>query len=105
MGEMPVRRGWESNPLAPRLLPVARYLTRTKWRGVGLVAAALSMFAVAAWFRGIDVSTPISFLPMGTHWLWHSFGAIAVHLLILYIHGGDRRKAVGLGDEATAGNG
>ena len=77
------------------LLPVVRYLIRTEWRGVSLVAAALAAFAVAAWFRSIDLSAPITVLPMGTHWLWHSFGAIAVHLLILYIYGSDRRDAVG----------
>lgn len=85
------------------LLPVARHLITTEWRDVGLVAAALTMFAVAAWFRAIDLSEPVSFLPMGTHWLWHSFGAIAVHLLIMYIHGGDRRIDAGIG-VATDGN-
>lgn len=76
------------------LLPVVRYLVRTEWRGAAFVAAALTMFAVAAWFRSIDLSVPASFLPMGTHWLWHSFGAISVHLFILYIYGGDRPTPV-----------
>ena len=67
-----------------------------------MVAAALIVFAVAAWFRTIDLNAPVSFLPMGTHWLWHIFGAIAVHLFILYIHGGYRRTAA-IG-AATAGN-
>ena len=74
------------------LLPVARYLMRTGWKGAGLIGASLAVFALAAWLRSIDGSALVGLLPMGTHWLWHSFGAVAVHLLILYIHGGDRRE-------------
>ena len=77
------------------LMPVLRYLARTGWKDVGLVSGALVGFAVAIGFRGIDLSVPIAFLPMGTHWLWHSVGAVAVHLLMLYIYRGDRREAAG----------
>lgn len=74
------------------LLPVGRHLAGTRWADVNLVAAALAMFAVAIAFRGIDLRVPITFLPMGTHWLWHSFGAGAVHLLILHIYRSDLRE-------------
>ena len=46
----------------------------------------------------IDLSVPITFLPMGTHWLWHAFGAGAVHLLVLYIYRGDLKEAAGAVD-------
>lgn len=75
------------------LMPVLRYLARTGWKDMGLIAGALAGFAVAIVFRSIDLSVPIAFLPMGTHWLWHSFGAAAVHLLMLYIYRADRREA------------
>jgi hypothetical protein len=32
-------------------------------------------------------------LPMGTHWLWHSFGAAAVQFLVLYIWRSDLHEA------------
>ena len=77
------------------LTPVLRYLARSGWKDAGLVSGALVGFAVAAGFRSIDLSLPIAFLPMGTHWLWHGFGAVAVHLLMLYIYRGDRRETAG----------
>ena len=80
------------------LMPVLRYLAKTGWKDIGLVAGALAGFAVAAGFRSIDVSVPIAFLPMGTHWLWHGVGAGTVHLLMLYIYRGDLREAAGTVD-------
>ncbi len=80
------------------LAPVFGHLVRAGWKEVGLVAGVLAAFAVAIGFRSIDLRIPISFLPMGTHWLWHSFGAVAVHLLILYIYRDDRRRAEGAVD-------
>ena len=77
------------------LMPVLRHLARTGWKDAGLVAGALVGFAVAIGFRSIDLRVSIAFLPMGTHWLWHSFGAAAVHLLMLYIYRGERREAAG----------
>ena len=84
------------------LLPVLGYLARTGWKDVALVAGALAGFAVAVSFRSIDLRVPIAFLPMGTHWLWHSFGAGAVQLLMLYIYRSDRREAAGLVDRREA---
>ena len=84
------------------LTPVLVHLARTGWHDFGLVAGALVGFAVAIGFRSIDRSVPIEFLPMGTHWLWHSVGAVAVHLLMLYIYGGDRRRAEGVVDRREA---
>ena len=75
------------------LTPVFSYLVRTAWKDIGLVAGVLVGLAVAIGFRSIDYRVPIAFLPMGTHWLWHSFGAATVHLLILYIYRGDLKEA------------
>lgn len=77
------------------LLPVMRYLSRTRWADLSLVAAALATFALAIAFRGLDAQAQIAFLPMGTHWLWHSLGAGAVHLFILLIFRSDLREAAG----------
>ena len=78
--------------------PVLVHLARTGWKDFGLVAGALVGFAVAVGFRSIDLRVPIEFLPMGTHWLWHSVGAVAVHLLMLYIYRGDFTEAAGAVD-------
>ena len=80
------------------LAPVLVHLARTGWKDFALVAGALVGFAAAVGFRSIDRSVPIELLPMGTHWLWHSVGAVAVHLLMIYIYRGDRRLAAGLVD-------
>ncbi len=86
------------------LVPVLVHLARTGWENFGLVAGALAGFAVAVGFRSIDRVVLIEFLPMGTHWLWHSVGAGAVHLLMLYIYRSDLREAGATVDRrATAG--
>ncbi len=75
------------------LIPLISHLVRTGWKDIGLFAGALVGFAVAIGFRSIDLRVPIAFLPMGTHWLWHSFGAAAVHLLMLYIYRSDLKAS------------
>ncbi len=65
------------------LVPMAWYLLKTKWKNLGLVSAAFVVFGLAIFFRSIDLEQEI--LSMGTHWLWHFFGGIAVHFMIAYI--------------------
>ncbi|WP_420603697.1 hypothetical protein [Flagellimonas sp.] len=65
------------------LLPLGWYLAKTKWHNLNLVLLAFFIFGCAVYFRSIDLTQ--SFLSMGTHWLWHLFGGIAVHFLIAYI--------------------
>ena len=65
------------------LIPIAWYLIRTKGKNITLVVTAFIIFAIAIFFRSIDLHQ--DFFPMGTHWLWHLFGGIAVHFLIAYI--------------------
>jgi hypothetical protein len=63
------------------VLPMVFVLIRTKFRHVGLVAAALISFAIAWFFRLVDQYLG-PYMAMGSHWLWHTFGAISVALLI-----------------------
>jgi len=65
------------------LVPLIWYLALTHWKNVGLVILAFAIFGVAICFRSIDLQQQI--MPMGTHWLWHFFGGVAVHVLIAYI--------------------
>nr|WP_297784188.1 hypothetical protein [uncultured Allomuricauda sp.] len=65
------------------LVPIAWYLIKTKGKNIGLVVTAFFIFAIAIFFRSIDLHQ--DFFPMGTHWLWHLLGGIVVHFLIAYI--------------------
>ena len=73
-------------------LPVARYLKRNGWMDWWLVVGTAASFMTAMSFRTIDGRALIEILPMGTHWLWHSFGAAAVQFLVLYIWRSDLRE-------------
>lgn len=63
------------------LLPILVALYRANWYGVLLIHAALSSFIIALMCRQMEEDlSPI--FPMGTHFLWHSFGAAATTFLI-----------------------
>ncbi|MAN59869.1 MAG: hypothetical protein CMC08_08560 [Flavobacteriaceae bacterium] len=66
------------------LLPLLVYTYKTQFRNIQLVLYAVLSFAVAVAFRTLD--SEIEFLSVGTHWLWHTFGAIAVFFLMRYIY-------------------
>jgi hypothetical protein len=64
------------------LIPLFVVLVRTRFRHGNLVLAALASFAIA-WFLRLADGLPGS-LPMGTHWLWHVFGALTTIALLEY---------------------
>jgi hypothetical protein len=74
------------------LLPLGFTLVRTRFRHAGWVAGALASFAIA-WFCRLVDNTPQGDLPMGTHWLWHIFGAVTTQWMYEYFYRleGDRR--------------
>jgi hypothetical protein len=65
------------------LLPMAAVLIKTRFAYFAYILTALVSFAIAWLCRLID-NQGLSSLPMGTHWLWHSFGALTTHLMIVY---------------------
>ena len=65
------------------LAPIVVVLIRTKFRYGRWVLAALGCFALAWLCRLVD-HTALSPLPMGTHWLWHLFGAVTTQIMIAY---------------------
>jgi hypothetical protein len=67
------------------LAPLGVTLVRSRFRHAGLVLAALAAFAVA-WFCRLVDGTLLSDLPMGTHWLWHLFGAITTGFVVEYFY-------------------
>ena len=63
------------------LLPMVLLWVSMKFRFAGYALAGLASFAIAWVCRLVD---PYSPLPMGTHWLWHTFGVIATAFLYEY---------------------
>jgi hypothetical protein len=65
------------------LVPIFLFLRRKKFRNGYLVAGALTSFLIALLFRIVDDD---QWLSIGTHFLWHLFGALACHLLFLFVY-------------------
>lgn len=65
------------------LFPVLAWLIKTKFRYGKWVGIALLAFIAALTFR---VADPWHWLPWGTHFLWHTFGAIAAFCMFQYIY-------------------
>lgn len=68
------------------LLPVVVYAYRTGWMRTRFLGFAVLAFVLAVSFRTLDKKFEIDFLWMGTHWLWHLLGGIAVFWIMLYIY-------------------
>ncbi|QYA24758.1 hypothetical protein G3I01_04300 [Gramella sp. MT6] len=66
------------------LLPIITYFYTTKLHHWGYVLLAFLSFGLAISFRILDNFVYI--IPMGTHWLWHIFGAVSVFFLMNYIY-------------------
>jgi hypothetical protein len=67
------------------LLPIVLVLFRTRFRHGGWVLAGLLSFMIAWFFRLVDQQIG-PYLSMGSHWLWHTFGAVATALVIEYFY-------------------
>ena len=66
------------------LLPIILYFFTNKKEQWEYVFLAVLSFGFAISFRILDNFMYI--LPMGTHWLWHTFGALSVFFLMNYIY-------------------
>ncbi len=64
------------------LIPLIVVVFRSNGRYGVWVVLALLTFCFALLFRVLD---PQGWLPMGTHFLWHLFGAMACHFMFVYI--------------------
>lgn len=84
------------------LLPMAVTLVYTRFRHGKWVAAGLLAFVIAWFFRLVDEKAG-PYLSMGTHWLWHTFGAASTALIIEFYYRveGDPRAAVPAKEETT----
>lgn len=64
------------------LLPVTLVIFKSDGKHSVWVVVSLLSFCLALFFRVYDSE---GWLPMGTHFLWHTFGAIACHGIFMYI--------------------
>ncbi len=71
------------------LLPILWYLSKTGFARWQFVAAALLSFALALFFRWSD---KFAWFPMGTHFLWHIFGLVAVHIMLRFVYLSNQSK-------------
>lgn len=65
------------------LAPLLLFMRKKKFRDWPLIVGAVAAFLCALFFRIVDAD---QWLEMGTHFLWHLFGAIACHLMFLFIY-------------------
>lgn len=65
------------------LLPLIGVLRRTNFKHGKYVFMAIGSFILALTFRIYDLD---GWLPIGTHFLWHIFGAVACHMMFMYIY-------------------
>lgn len=65
------------------LTPLVLYMRKTQYRYAKEPILALVSFALALSFR---ISDKMVDLPMGTHFLWHTFGAFTAFFLLQYMY-------------------
>jgi hypothetical protein len=65
--------------------PIALVLLHTRFRHAGWVVAVVAAFAIGWFFRLLDLRMGLV-TPMGSHWLWHTFRAIATAVLVEYFY-------------------
>ena len=68
------------------LLPALLLCARDNWRGATSLFSAIILISIAIFMRQIDLTLGHEMLPMGTHFLWHILGGIAVYFLINFIY-------------------
>ncbi len=69
------------------ILPALLVSMKRGWKGAGTLAAAVAAFMGAVLCRYYDGAAGRSFLPMGSHFLWHLLGGVSVFLVMQYLFG------------------
>lgn len=71
------------------LFPIVWYLAKTNFKDYRFVLFAILSFIMALFFRWSD---KFAWLPVGTHFLWHIFGLIAVQLMLKFVYFSNERS-------------
>ncbi|MBC8485441.1 MAG: ceramidase domain-containing protein [Bacteroidetes bacterium] len=77
-------------------LPLVIILFKTGFYKVNYVIITIVLFILALIFREID-ATQISFLPMGTHFLWHVFSGFGAYYILAYLYHFRKREIIRFG--------
>jgi len=80
------------------IVPAVLVLRRHRWRDWYLLVLAALSFVAAITSRSLDRYSA-GVLPMGSHFLWHVFGAAATHLAFLYLYRLRRGDMEGAGED------
>ncbi len=67
------------------LLPAFIYSYKNDFLGLKQLLLSICFIIIALIFRASDLALA-TYLPMGSHFLWHIFGALSVHYLISFIY-------------------
>jgi len=73
------------------LIPTFLILYKTRWKNAIYIVLAFASFSVALFFRIYDRD---GLLDVGTHFLWHVFGAISTYFMFFYVFRLSRLKVV-----------
>jgi hypothetical protein len=65
------------------LAPLILFMAKKRFRDWYIIVGACASFMLALFFRIVDHD---KLLPVGTHFLWHLFGAVTCHFMFLYIY-------------------
>ncbi|MEZ6139663.1 MAG: hypothetical protein R3B84_03745 [Zavarzinella sp.] len=74
------------------LIPILLTLIKTSFFGWRWIVSALAAFVIGWFARIADYAEPPP-LPMGTHWVWHTFGAITTMFIAQYLYQVEGRAA------------
>jgi hemolysin III len=66
-------------------IPAIMFLYQTRYAGARHLICAVLLFILALVFRMIDLKVDIPFLPMGTHFLWHTACGVGIMFLSYYL--------------------
>lgn len=66
-------------------LPLLIILFKTNYYKLNYVIITIIFFILALLFRELDTYS-IAFLPMGTHFLWHTFTGIGAYYILAYLY-------------------
>lgn len=76
------------------LYPMLQFIRQQAMAKSRYIFFAIVFFATAIIFRTIDLEVNPEWLYMGTHWLWHFFGGVAVHFLIAFIYHTETKSVI-----------
>ncbi len=74
------------------IIPLVLHCVRKNPRGWKILAGAFGSFFIAIAFRVLDDRGLASFLPMGTHFLWHFFGGFCCFFMLYYVYESEKIK-------------